>query len=118
VNNTNVAKQLIRIARAILAQDEGERVLGDDWLPEEKRGEWNLQVNKHSRTRYGWFLRNPSGGGTGMASYPSIKSAIAAATRRNKDWAGKDKIWVIISVWDFNKGEYVTKKKYWMDVPK
>lgn len=87
---------------------------------DEKRGEWNLYVRKDRKTRWHYFLQNPKGGGGGSSSYTSAKSAIAAAIGRGvADAMGKDKVWVIEQVWDYDAGEdgeYVTKKSYWLDL--
>jgi hypothetical protein len=94
----------------------------EDWLPGQKRGEWNLILSKYSPSRWSYFLKNPVGGGSGSTSYPSIKAAFSAGTYRVA-WGepsvnpGKKKVWVIQQEWDFEAEEYKTKKSYWWDIP-
>ena len=94
----------------------------EDWLPGQKRGEWNLILSKYSATRWSYFLKNPSGGGSGASSYPSPKAAFHAGVYRVA-WGepsvnpGKEKVWVIEQIWDGQKEDYVTKKSYWWKIP-
>jgi hypothetical protein len=78
----------------------------------EKEGEWNLHVRKDRPTRWHYFMKNPQGGGGGMGSYKSIKSAIAAGLHTN--FNGAKRVWVIISKWDGPEGDYFVTKAYWL----
>lgn len=92
-----------------------------NWNHWEKRGEWNLNVYQQ-RSRWGYFMKNPKGGGGGSSSYPSMKAAIAAGM--HVGWSsphinpeGKDKVWLTILKWDATKEDWAPAKSSWMDVP-
>lgn len=94
------------------------------WNHWEKHGEWNLNLYKQG-SRWGWFLKNPKGGGGG-----SRESSMAAAIGKamaGTGWGsphinpeGKTKVWVTVLKWDPSKGEgdWVPAKSEWKDVPK
>lgn len=92
------------------------------WQPGQKRNEWNLSLYKYSASRWSYFLTNPSGGGSGSSSYPTLKAALAAGTR-NVAWGepsvnpGKKKVWVMEQTWDPEAEAYAVKKSYWWDIP-
>lgn len=99
-----------KVASRFRVAEEDEGASSKD----EKRGEFNLYIRKGRATRWDYSLHNPEGGSAGSSSYPSIKAAIAAAIGRGvRDPKGKDRVWVIIQVWDSDKEDYVTKKTYW-----
>ena len=92
------------------------------WNHWEKRGEWNLNVYKQG-SRWGFFMKNPKGGGGGSGSYPTMGAAIAAGIRVG--WTSphinpekKTRYWFTVLQWDADKEDWTAKKSEWKDVPK
>ena len=101
---------ILRVAAKSKTSDDDKTMSKD-----EKKGEWNLYLDK-DKTKWRWTLVNPKGG-SGASSANSKGGAIGAAIGRGvSDTMGKDKVWVIERIWDAGKGDYVTKKTYWDDI--
>lgn len=83
-------------------------------IPELKKGEWGIVLQKYSATRWRFTVVNPQGGSGSSGAYPNAKAALAAAKHNNIE---ADKVKVVQQEWDPDKGEegeYVTKKT-WME---
>ena len=100
-------------ASLALTEQEGE----NEWTEDQKRNEWNLLINKYTPSKWSYYLKNPSGVGSGMNGYSSQKSAISGAKLDKVDLNGAKKIWVVVSIWNTGTGEYDITKSYWMPAP-
>lgn len=109
------------LVKRVVARHLGKQA--SDWESDEKHGEWNL-ILRQDGGRISAFMKNPQGGGGGGNRYTSLKSAVAAEIHR-VGWGskhinphGKNKVWVVLRVWDPATENYVPKKQWWVDVPK
>ena len=81
-----------------LEEAEGSEHAGKSFDELTKPGEWNVKLRKAQRTRWGFFVENPQGGGSGVnTSVTSAPKLLAHVLGRVPVGAqAGDKVWVII----------------------